>query len=310
MVSIVTKKIRGGAYLYLVHSLRKGKRVIQKTIKYVGPTRPIPREEFHCMERSYRNEDWVLPARQDQLPYTHHQEMKLASQRYLQYWRTLDKVSQEKEREKFLSNFIASSNAIEGSTMTVKDTFHFLFQDIIPSGHSKKELHMAENLLEAWQYLEKNAHHFPSEKELCLLHALVNRHIESEETLGAYKKVQNYIGDAHTTSYLFVEEKMQQLFHWLKKAFVKIDDFEVAFQSHAQFEIIHPFVDGNGRVGRLLLNWLLRWKKHAPLAIRSSRREQYHIALENARRGNLLAICQFCYEEYLQQYQFITEEAD
>lgn len=165
---------------------------------------------------------------------------------------------------------------------------------------------MASNLLDAWIYLENNYSHFPTHKDLCELHRLVNQNIESNQTLGKYKKVQNYIGDVYTTSYLFTDERMQKLLHWIKIAFKKIDDLEVAFQSHAQFEIIHPFVDGNGRVGRLLINWLLMMKGLMPLAIRSKKRNEYISALENARKGKLEAISKFCYEEYLETYKFVN----
>jgi len=305
MVSIVVKKIKGNEYLYLVGSIRQGEKVRQKTIKYIGPKRPISKAEFTCMQLSYQDKDWILHQYEDELPYTYHHQMKQASGQYLKHVQRLDSTSQEKERERFLSQFIASSNAIEGSTMTAKDTHRFLFQGIIPSGHSKKELHMAINLMKAWKYVEGNYTRMPMKADICTLHKVVNDEIESDETLGNYKFVQNYIGEVYTSSYLFVEEKMKRLLVWIKKAYRKMDDFEVAFQSHAQFELIHPFVDGNGRVGRLLLNWLLLRKKLAPLAIPSAKREQYITALENAQRGNLKAISQFCYEEYIQQYQFV-----
>ena len=60
MVSIVTKKIKGNNYLYLVDSIRKGEKVIQKTVKYIGVKRPILNEEFECMKLSYQDKDWVL----------------------------------------------------------------------------------------------------------------------------------------------------------------------------------------------------------------------------------------------------------
>ena len=104
---------------------------------------------------------------------------------------------------------------------------------------------------------------------------------------------------------LFNEEKMQMLLSWIRKAYHKINDFEAAFQSHAQFEIIHPFVDGNGRVGRLLLNWLLIYKGLMPLAIEVKRRSEYISALNNAGRGKIEAICIFCLNEYLKQYSFV-----
>ncbi len=303
MVSIVTKKINGREYLYLVASLRKKEKVVQKTIKYVGKKRPIRKEEFACMEYSYKKQDFVLGTVQDYLSYQDHESMKKLSKEYQKYCKSLDRVSQEKERERFLSIFISNSNAIEGSTISVKETHDYLFKSIVPKDHTKKELFMASNLFEAWGYIEKNSHHLPTKENLCELHKRVNKGIEEEMTLGKYKTVQNYIGNIHTSSYLFIEERMQELLDWIKKAFQKIDDYEVAFQSHAQFEIIHPFVDGNGRVGRLLLAWLLMYKGYSPLAIHERKRLRYIAALDSARNKALRPICLFCFEEYQEQYK-------
>ncbi|MBU0615984.1 MAG: Fic family protein [Nanoarchaeota archaeon] len=305
MVSIVTKKIKNNEYLYLVDSVRDKDRVIQKTIKYLGKKRPVLKEEFDCMKFSYGGRDWVLTDFKDELSYQDHHALKKASDSYKQYLKSLDKVSKEKEKERFLSVFVSHSNAIEGSTLTVKDTYNYLFQDTVPGGYSKKELFMASNLLGAWNYLEKNCNRLPTSHDLFELHALVNRNIESEETLGKYKGVQNYIGDIYTSSYLFVDEKMAKLLDWIKRAYHKIDNFEVAFQSHAQFEIIHPFVDGNGRVGRLLMNWLLMYKGIVPFAVHISKRNDYLSALNNSRKGKIEAICRFCLREYLEQYHFM-----
>jgi len=305
MVSVVTKRIKGNEYMYLVTSIRKKDKVVQKTVRYIGKKRPIPREEFECMKLSYGKKDWVLKEFIDELSYQDHEKMKKASNSYKKYLEGLDKITREKEKEKFLSIFISNSNAIEGSTMSVKDTFNYLFNDIVPRGHTKKELHMASNMFNAWDYVEKNQKRFPKEKDLFKLHEFVNRNIESEDTLGKYKKSQNYIGDIYTSSYLFTEERMKDFMRWLTKAYKKINDFEVAFQSHAQFEIIHPFVDGNGRVGRLLLNWLLMYKNYMPLAIHIKKRDSYISALNSVRRGLLKAICKFCFNEYTDQYKFV-----
>lgn len=304
MVSIVTKHIKGNEYQYLVVSIRKGNTIQQKTIKYIGKKRPIPKEEFACMQLSFENKDWVLHRFEDELSYQDHALLKNASQMHTDYLKILDSVSREKEQEKFLSVFIANSNAIEGSTMTPSDTFKYLFEDVIPKGKTKKELFMATNLYKAWQYIEKNKQKFPSKEHIKTLHALVNDNIEDSATLGVWKPAQNYVGTALTSSYLFVDEKMTELLQWIKKAESKMDIFEIVFQSHVQFEVIHPFVDGNGRVGRLLMNWLLLRKKLAPIAIDVKKRGLYLEALENARRGKLLAICKFCKKEYLDYYNF------
>jgi len=306
MVSIVTKKINNNEYLYLVESVRKNTKVIQKTIKYIGKKRIITKEEFECMKISHKNKDWILNNFKDELSYQNHEEMKQASNKYKQYINQLDEISKQNEKEKFLVKFISNSNAIEGSTLTFDDTYNYLFNDLTPEGHSKKELYMASNLLKAWNYVEKNHNKFPSEKDLFQLHKMVNENIETEQTLGKYKIIQNYIGNIYTTSYLFVKERIIKLFFWIKKAFKQVNDFEVAFQSHTQFEIIHPFVDGNGRIGRLLLNWILMYKDLEPLAIRFNKRLKYINALDNSRKGKIEAICKFCYEEYINQYQFMN----
>ena len=114
MVSITIKKIKGKEYLYLVESIRKGDKVTQKTVKYIGRKRPVLNEELECMKLSYYNNDWILTEFRDELPYTEHHKMKVASGNYKRYMNSLDKMSREKEKQKFLSNFIASSNAIEG----------------------------------------------------------------------------------------------------------------------------------------------------------------------------------------------------
>ncbi len=305
MVSIVTKRIKGNEYLYLVDSIRKKDRVVQKTIKYIGRKRPVSKEEFECMKFSYKKEDWVLSDFKDMLSYQDHQKMKTASDSYKAYLKKLDKVSKEKEKERFLSIFISNSNAIEGSTLTAKETFNYLFEDIVPKNHTKKELFMASNMLDAWGYVDKSYKKFPKHEDFFRLHEIVNKGIETEETLGKYKKVQNYIGTVYTSSYLFVEEKMDNILEWIKKAFTKIDNFEVAFQSHAQFEVIHPFVDGNGRVGRLLINWLLMYKGFMPLAIHVVKRNDYITALDNFRKGKVEAISKFCFMEYISQYKFV-----
>ena len=303
MVNIVTKKIKGKEYLYLVHSVREKEKVLQKTIKYIGKKRPISKDEFECMVLSYKNIDWVLEFK-DELSYKEHELLKKASDNYKIYINNLDASSKEKEREKFLSKFLSDSNAIEGSTLSSKETYNFLFKDIVPEGHTKKELFMASNLLKAWIYIEKNLTKFPTEADIKILHSLVNRDIETDATLGKYKKVQNYVGDVYTTSFLFVDEKMKKLIEWIKEAYKKVNDFEVAFQSHAQFEIIHPFVDGNGRVGRLLMNWLLMYRGLTPYAISNNNRSHYTSALLNSQRGKIEAICKFCYKEYIQQHKF------
>ena len=298
MASIVTKVIKGKKYFYLVRSIRKGDKVRQETLRYLGRARPLTKEEKTCIIRSHQEEDWIIKAFRDELSYQDHTVMKKHSNHLQAARKHLDPVSKEKERERFLSTLIATSNSIEGSTLTADETFQYLFNDLSPKGKNRKELHMAQNLLHAWEYVEQHHKKLPTNQNLKALHALVNKNIETPETLGEYKKVQNYAGRALTTSPFFVEERMKRLHNWIQNAYKHINAFEIAFQSHAQFEVIHPFIDGNGRVGRLLLNWLLLQQGLEPLIVRNTQRLAYIEALENARRGSLEPLCKLFFQEY------------
>jgi len=308
MTYVVIKKIKNREYLYLVESKIINNKTIQKTLKYIGPKRDLTEDEVNCIKESQERKDWILLNFEEQLSYQKHNELQKISDMQTKYLKKLDIATLEKEKEKFLSDFISNSNSIEGSTMTQNETSNYLFNNIVPTNTTKKEIHMAENLFEAWKYVQKNKDRFPNEKDLCELHKLVNKNIESEETLGKFKKYQNYIDEIHTSAPVYVKERLKELLNWIKKAYKEINDFEVAFQSHIQFEIIHPFVDGNGRVGRLLLNWLLMYKNKEPFSIKNKNRGQYISALNNSRRGKIEAICIFCYEEYLNQYKFYSFE--
>jgi Fic family protein len=307
MVHFVIKNIKGHEYLYLVHSVRIGDKVVQKTIKYIGPKRHISRDEFLCMKDSYENNDWILNGFKDELSYKDHEKLNKLTKSYKKYIESFDKISYENEKKKCLSKIISNSNAIEGSTMNIKDTYNYLFEDVIPKKTTKKELNMASNLIKAWNYVSLNKNRFPKIEDLLILHKLINQDIEDDRTLGKFKKIQNYVGDSSTTSFLFVEDKMIKLFEWIKKAFYKMDDFEVIFQSHVQFEIIHPFIDGNGRVGRLLINWLLMYKNKLPLIIQNKNRSEYLSAINNSRRGKIEAISKFCFKEYINEYEDLSE---
>jgi len=104
----------------------------------------------------------------------------------------------------------------------------------VEADRKKKELFMATNLYNAWIFLEKNCHRHPTHHDMHELHKRVNRDVETEETLGRYKTVQNYIGDVYTTAYMYTQEKMHKLLRWIRSAYKNINDFEVAFQSPPQ----------------------------------------------------------------------------
>jgi len=80
---------------------------------------------------------------------------------------------------------------------------------------------------------------------------------------------------------------MKGLLHWYASNKKKYHPIVVAAYFHAAFESIHPFRDGNGRIGRLLLNYMLKQAGFPMVDIKYKDREKYYQSLQNVDKGNL-----------------------
>ncbi len=180
---------------------------------------------------------------------------KLKSQ--LDELRTFDsyRIAQALELE-----YTFESNRIEGNTLTLKETDLVVNQGLTISGKSMKEHLEVINHQEAIEYIKDLVHRKVnlSERELLTLHNLILRGIIPEYA-GKYRDVQVMIsGSRHMPpSPLKVREEMQALFVWYRKNQRTLHPVVLAAEFHQRLVTIHPFVDGNGRVSRLLMNLIL-----------------------------------------------------
>jgi len=152
------------------------------------------------------------------------------------------------------------SNRIEGNTLTLKETDLVVNQGLTISGKSMREHLEAINHQEAVEYIKDLVQRKVklTERELLNLHSLILRGIIPEYA-GKYRDVQVMIsGSKHMpTSPLKVKEEMEGLFVWYHKNQRLLHPVILAAEFHQRLVTIHPFVDGNGRVSRLLMNLIL-----------------------------------------------------
>lgn len=124
------------------------------------------------------------------------------------------------------------------------------------------------------------------------------RYIQQGERPGAFKK-HDYVTGMEEVGSLpeNVEHDMQELLATLQELAGK-DPLKTATYFHVRFEYIHPFADGNGRVGRTLLNYLLMTRDHPPLIVYDEDKRDYYAALEEYDRN----------EDYQPMYAFLKRE--
>jgi Fic family protein/DNA-binding XRE family transcriptional regulator len=152
------------------------------------------------------------------------------------------------------------SNRIEGNTLTLRETDLVVNRGLTISGKSMREHLEAINHGEAIHYMKdlvaKDA--VITRRELLGIHNLILRGINPEEA-GRFRRVQVMIqGSDHLppAPYL-VEKQMEDYFIWYERNRTLLHPVVLAAEMHERLVTIHPFIDGNGRTSRLVMNMIL-----------------------------------------------------
>jgi Fic family protein/DNA-binding XRE family transcriptional regulator len=152
------------------------------------------------------------------------------------------------------------SNRIEGNTLTLRETDLVINKGLTVSGKSMQEHLEAINHGEAIHYVKElvSKHSVITKRELLGIHNLILRGINQEEA-GRYRRIQVMIqGSSHLppAPYL-VEKQMEDYFIWYERNRSLLHPVVLAAEMHERLVTIHPFIDGNGRTSRLIMNMIL-----------------------------------------------------
>ncbi|MEI7510729.1 MAG: Fic family protein [Candidatus Peregrinibacteria bacterium] len=205
--------------------------------------------------------------------------------------RPIPKAALKNLQERFSLEMTYNSNAIEGNTLTLKETFWVLNEGITIKGKSLKDHLEVKDHSDALEFLyemiEKGSHITFSENIIRNIHALVVKRSE-EEMAGKYRTSNVFItGSGHTPPDSFeVPFEMQKLVTWIKENKKTIHIVELVALLHHKFVFIHPFFDGNGRTARLLMNLFLLQEGFPLVIILKNDRKKYYQVLQKADKGD------------------------
>lgn len=206
--------------------------------------------------------------------------------------------------DRFTVNFTYESNAIEGNSLTVKDVTFILHEKKAIKGKDLREIYETLNTRKAMELVFNNKLRI-KEKDIIKLHRIL---VENTDIAAGYKKLPNYLigRKVETTNPENVEREMKGLIDWYHRN-EHIHPLQRAAIFHGKFEKIHPFEDGNGRVGRLIINIMLLNNRYPPLIIRKSQRLSYFSCLEAFDNGYEDKLNRFLIEKYKKTYEKFFE---
>ena len=221
----------------------------------------------------------------------------------LDYKKIIKKFTQQQLQDvidRFAVNFTYESNAIEGNSLTLKDVTMIIREGKIIKGKDLREIYETINTRKALSWIFHKTHPI-DEKTILKLHEMLVR--DTGVTIG-YKKLPNFLigRNLATTPPENVKSEMEKLLEEYKKTSA-LHPLQRATIFHGKFEKIHPFEDGNGRVGRLLINIMLMHEGYPPVIIRKTQRVKYFHTLEACDKGHPENLCRFILQKYKDTYE-------
>jgi Fic family protein len=266
----IRKRSKGSKnYYYLEHSIRKGNFITKKE-KYLGIKIPLNITQI--------KKDFLKEIKLDLI-----EKLKKIKHNFNSQWKNIPESAKKRELEEIAIAFTYNTNAIEGSTITLEETRGIIHDKIAPNkslrdireteSHSKVFLKMLAKKEEITEELFLNWH-----KEIFQ---------ESKPDIaGRFRDYLVTVGSYLAPDWQDIDKLLKELISFVNESiFDKMNPVELSARVHFKFVKIHPFGDGNGRIGRLLMNYILWYSGYPMIIIEEKRRKFYYKALKKDEIG-------------------------
>src|SRR3989344_2059599 len=322
MVYIYKKKAGERTYYYLRASKRKGDKVIVKDIAYLGSTldevknslekpnkySPQIRKAYRSIHNFLESNKYLekakkLKLKMDPLLGGRLAEIEACKLHYNSEFKRQQSLTKEETLRNFIIEFAYNTTAIEGNTIKLAEARNLLEEGLNPKNKSLREIYDVQNtekvFLDIIDTKEELSHKF-----IVFIHEKLMDKIDGR--LGyRTSDVRVIKSNFKATPAPYVKTDMNLLLKWFDENREKLHPLVLASIFHHKFEKIHPFMDGNGRTGRMLLNYILLKKDYPPVVIRTKSRKTYLDALKKADKNNLTKVDR---DKYIELVLFVADQ--
>jgi len=322
MVYIYKKKIGNKNYYYLRASERKGSKVLVKDIAYLGNNISDVKKALEKLtkykteiRKAYRTINNFLESnkyfnkikkqkmKKDLFLKEKLVEVEACKLHFNKDFEKQDKITKEEIWKNFIVEFAHNTTSIEGNTINLAEARNLLDNGRTPKNKTLREIYDLQNTEKVFKEIIKN-----------------NKEITNDFIIEIHKKLVDNIdkrigyrrGDVRViranfkaTPAPYVKTDMNLLLKWFKENKNKLHTIVLAIIFHHKFEKIHPFMDGNGRTGRILINHILMKKNYPPIIIRNKNRTKY---LNSMRKADKSEPSKTKVEDYDRLTEFAAEE--
>ena len=300
-----TRKTKNGVKYYLAHSFREGGKV-HKSRVYLGSNLD-PRV---LSERELRAKD-LLSQQLNSFKIIRSPINYKFSKREQELVKKLKAKAKlkvihltEQDWDRFTELFTYNTNAIEGGTISREEVFDILATNKWPHAKPKEDISETYGVAEAVKFIRKTKEHLSLDLMLELHRIIFNN---SKSFAGEFRKRGTEVGIKDGYGNIVhlgapsgrVTALLTELVKWYRLNKNKLPPIVLAAVIHNQFEYIHPFEDGNGRVGRLLMNNILIKNKMPPVNISMEDRKSYYEVIRLFQRsGDMRPTIELMIKEY------------
>ena len=311
MIKLEIKTIKGKKYLYLRDKVKVNDKSIAISF-YIGRLEKTTPDRFLGKLAEYQTirlktfTDFWLKKQRRYLDDRKAQNIEALHYSYRLFREYYPDELRRYEQSCF-ARYVQGTTAIEGNTITLRQAEELLEHNVTPPGKSLREVYEIVNFRKLSEFLAGYKGDV-SERLIKRMHAIIMENLL--DAPGEYRRIQVLIEKAeHEPPPAFeAPELMKELTGWYRKNRRRMHPFELAVLLHTKFVTIHPFVDGNGRVARALLNFVLERHGYPTLYLGLEHREKYLDAVAEGNRENYKPVVDFLCEVYLRQHNAILKE--